>query len=257
MASILNDRSHGSSILARDALNYFLSLPDKSLPARFEEGSGQLLTTFSCMGVFHRINQLCCYADSPSELRQKLVGMKKYLLDIPGKIGKVCLRGMKDDETILTLSYSGYVLESLKNVADAGLTFKVYILRSLPGREGERLAESLHRVGIRSHIIDDDNVEDEIRVVTKVLMGADMLTDEYFINKKLSMKVSCLSDVRGIPVWILADSMKYIGLPCAEVNTGELFEKIPYLKIHNIVSEEGIYPVGEFLQSSKCKTGVR
>ena len=118
------------------------------------------------------------------------------LLDSPSA------RGTRRDLRIATVSSSVAVeatILELKTHRDV----RVACAESLPAREGRGLAQRLAAAGVTVEVFTDAAISSAVTVVDAVLVGADAVGPDAFINKVGTAAVSALAAAVGIPVYVL------------------------------------------------------
>jgi len=145
---------------------------------------------------------------------------------------------------VLTHSYSGTVAAALEYASAKGMNMVLYLSEARPVNEGRRMAERLARGGIPVHFFVDDARASFVNRVDLVLLGADRISEETFVNKIGSRSVALLAAAQKIPVAVLAARNKLwpAHLPFGEEpeHSGEEVwaGAPPEIKIHNSYFEE-------------------
>jgi translation initiation factor 2B subunit (eIF-2B alpha/beta/delta family) len=109
--------------------------------------------------------------------------------------------------TVLTLSYSGTVVNVLKTAAKKK-DIKVTVAESFPLGEGRRTADILSKVGIEVTLIADSMVFAEARDSDLCLVGADAITPQALINKVGTYAIALASIQAGIPAFVASSTLK-------------------------------------------------
>jgi translation initiation factor 2B subunit (eIF-2B alpha/beta/delta family) len=112
-------------------------------------------------------------------------------------------------KTILCHSQSSAVRELF--AAYGGNRKKIRILQteSRPILEGRIQAVNLHKLGFEVKLITDNGYVRHLDRINLVLLGADAVFRDYFVNKTGSYSICLAAKNAGIPVFILADSRKF------------------------------------------------
>jgi len=119
---------------------------------------------------------------------------------------------IKRYKSIVTISASGLVYESIHKTIKMGWRGAVFVAESRPVLEGKSLAVSLAESPIRIVYGTDCQVLSMLDDVNAAFIGADLISSRYFINKTgTSALLSCLDSKKK--VYILADSSKYYDFP--------------------------------------------
>lgn len=109
--------------------------------------------------------------------------------------------------TVLTLSYSGTVVNVLKTAAKKK-DIKVTVAESFPLGEGRRTADILSKAGIEVTLIADSMVFAEARDSDLCLVGADAITPQALINKVGTYAITLASVQAGIPAYVASSTLK-------------------------------------------------
>ena len=113
----------------------------------------------------------------------------------------------KVEGTVLTISYSGTVVNVLKTIAKKK-DIKVIVAESFPLGEGRRTADILAKAGIETTLITDSMVFAEARNSDLCLVGADAITRQALINKVGTYAAVLGSVQAGIPSYIASSTLK-------------------------------------------------
>lgn len=154
---------------------------------------------------------------------------------------------------VATLSYSSTVVESLTSAEE------VTVFESRPKKEGRKTAENLAQ-DKKIHYWVDAGMMEGSESADAVIVGADTVTSDFFVNKLGTYPLVLCAEERDLPVYVAADTTKYLpkGLahpvgeshPSREVLESrknnievhnEYFEEVPltYEDIY-LISEEGV-----------------
>jgi translation initiation factor 2B subunit (eIF-2B alpha/beta/delta family) len=158
---------------------------------------------------------------------------------------------------IVTCSRSGLVEEAIARAA-AGLSVAVTCAESRPGEEGTRLARALAGRGIDAAAITDAGIGTAIPGADAILLGADALAHDRFVNKAGSAALVALGSLHGVPVAVLAGAEKIVpppvftaltaALPGPTVAAGVLapvFEWAPLSSVAVVVTSGGLVAAGD------------
>ena len=135
---------------------------------------------------------------------------------------------------ILTHSFSGTVYAAIRASAERR-PIEVIATESEPGGEGRELVQKLTAEGIPATLIADR----EIPSCDAVWVGADTVAKEFFVNKVGTLAIAKAAEERGIPLFVLCDSLKFLpeGREYPE-STNPSFEKIPRRYVRAVITEE-------------------
>jgi translation initiation factor 2B subunit (eIF-2B alpha/beta/delta family) len=175
---------------------------------------------------------------------EKLMSNEKTATD---RIAKNMME--KVEGTVLTMSYSGTVVNVLKHVSKhKGI--KVTVAESLPLGEGRRTANILAEAGIEVTLVADSMVFAEARSSDLCLVGADAITPHALVNKVGTYAIALAAMQAGIPTYVASSSLKVTsGLRpdwVIEQRTEgrlsertQLFEPTPLELITEVITETG------------------
>jgi ribose 1,5-bisphosphate isomerase len=137
-----------------------------------------------------------------------------------------------DGATIATLSASESVRAILSAAAAAGTEFEVLVSESRPHMEGIALGRSLRELGIRSTLVVDAALPRMVRSVGAVLVGADSVSEDEFVNKVGTFPLALAAREAGVPLYVAALEDKFLpkvlrGNPDRDRDPSELLEEAP------------------------------
>jgi translation initiation factor 2B subunit (eIF-2B alpha/beta/delta family) len=177
---------------------------------------------------------------------------------------------IKDGSHVLTHSRSSTVAAALLYARRSGKTFRVVATESRPLCEGRALASELAREGIRVTLIADAATAVAIADLDFVITGADHINPSAVVNKIGTRLIALAAREKGIPVYALADTTKFIGtlLKFDDDHPGEelwgeappgvevinrYFEPVPLDLFAEIITERGrLAPLEASLQAAKA-----
>ena len=115
--------------------------------------------------------------------------------------------------TILTHSRSSTALEAFRKAHRAGKQLTVIVTESRPILEGRALAEALASEGIKVSFIADAAaaLNMETNGVQMVLVGADIVKERELTNKIGTRMIALAARERGVPVYAVCDTSKFVG----------------------------------------------
>lgn len=111
---------------------------------------------------------------------------------------------------LVTISMSRAVL----TVMDAARTvrdIRVSCSESRPALEGRHLASRLAAEGVPVTCFSDAAIGEAIAAADAVVVGADAIGPEWFINKTGTRMLAAAAHHQGIPVWVAATRDKFVG----------------------------------------------
>jgi len=197
-------------------------------------------------------------------------GLRKKLKENQTKINKETYKLIKKNSVIFTHCHSSTVVSALIYAKKKGKKFEVYLTETRPLYQGRKTARELRKKGIKVTMFVDSagyialTKSQETRDVDLVLLGADAITPKGTLNKVGSGMFAKLAYDEKIPVYILADSLKYIKKVKIEKRLPEevwdnkkvrvfntAFELIKRKYIKGIISELGLLSYKKFLKVRK------
>ncbi|HWP43409.1 MAG TPA: translation initiation factor eIF-2B [Blastocatellia bacterium] len=161
--------------------------------------------------------------------------------------------------TVLTHSRSSTVVAALLEAVREGRRFSVVATESRPGLEGRTLALELAREGLEVSLVADAAADSMMAGSSMVLFGADRVTPDALVNKIGTRMIALAARERGVPVYALTDSTKFIaavaglgeagdersgdeiwpGAPAGIRIVNRYFEPTPLDYLTAVVTEEG------------------
>lgn len=123
------------------------------------------------------------------------------------------------DETgplrVVTMSQSGSVAAVLEAVYQRR-PLQVSCSEGRPALEGRRMATHLAQRGIAVTFYTDAAVGHALECADLVLVGADAISPDWFLNKSGTRMLAAAASVRGLPVYVVASRDKFVPKPIAE-----------------------------------------
>lgn len=160
------------------------------------------------------------------------------------KIGEIGQNLIKNNSVILTNSFSSSVFSILKKARQKRKKIKVRVLESRPLFEGRDLAKKLGGLGIDVTLIVDSAMGLFIKSADLVLVGADCVTERFFVNKIGTYPLDLLAKDKKIPFYVGSEKSKFFPEKCRVKSThqGEATEvyekKLKNVKVENPYFEE-------------------
>lgn len=169
------------------------------------------------------------------------------------------------DKTVLLHSNSGSVSELFKLLSYENTDVNVIQTESRPKNEGIIQAEQIGNLGFPVTLIADTAIQHFIAKIDYILLGADSIFQDYFVNKIGSYSIALMARKFQIPIYVISDSRKLWknmpssftrkwdgpkNYPTEELYDGNhpnievvniYFESIPNQYIESIITEEQIY----------------
>ena len=169
---------------------------------------------------------------------------------------------------IVTLSRSHAVEHTLLALA-RDVSIEVCCAESRPALEGRDLAVALAASGVRAVLFTDAGIGTALDGAEALLVGADAIGPDAFINKVGTTALAALAGVRGVPTYVLAGREKILPAhlfaaltgrsgPTDEVAQGisgasienPYFEWTPSSLVTTFVTEAGAVPPSDIAQAS-------
>jgi len=121
----------------------------------------------------------------------------KKLIDLFGK-------------TILLHSFSGTIMSIFESYPELAQSIRIIQTESRPNLEGRKQAAVLAKLGFKVLLIPDLGIGRHLKEVNLILLGADRICPEFFVNKNGTLVLSILAKENQIPLYVLTDSRKFI-----------------------------------------------
>jgi len=199
--------------------------------------------------------------------------LKTKLKQNQDMINKLIFKLIKNNSIIFTHCHSSTVVNALIYCHKKGKKFEVYNTETRPLFQGRKTAEELRKAGIKvtmfvdsaaATAIEKENKKDKIHA-DLVLFGTDAITKKGVINKIGSGMFAEIAHANKVPVYILADSLKYISkIQLEQRDFKEVWKTTKKIKIKNpafelvkkeyvtgIISELGNLSYEQFLKRVK------
>ena len=225
---IKNDRVHGASQLARQAVNVLKIAAERSQAGSAkaflleqEEVGEKLMSARPAMAPIFNIVSGLLKAISEKSTARDLKSIKQFTisradeavtrsLQAVAQIAEYSFELIADSDRIMTHSYSSTVVAVLKEAFTKHRNIEVIATRSGPGRTGERIAQELGLYGIPLTFIDDAAMGLYISTVNKVMVGADRVcADGKVVNGIGSYQLALAAKRAGIPFYVLCETLKF------------------------------------------------
>lgn len=242
--TIRNDKTHGASELARQAVEVLKLAAEHSHAGSTEEFlveqrdiGGRLTSARPTMApIFNIVSRLLNTIVGKAEgmdldsIRRLTISKADELvtdsLQAIAQITQYSSQLIANGDKIMTHSYSSTVVAALKAAFSKHSDIEVITTRSGPGHAGERTAQQLGLYGIPLTFIDDTAVGLYLPTVNKVMLGADRVcADGKVVNGIGTYLLALASKKANIPFYILCDTLKFD--PRLRSNEVDLEEKEP------------------------------
>ncbi len=213
---ILSNRTGGATEIEKLVIDLFLSIyasPVKTPRRNIRAILQQLRERFSLMANIHALLNYVEYFSEYRDSNRAVKSLKDYRRQISGEREKTVLTAaakIAHCKSIFTLSNSGIIRKSVLAASKAGWKGEVLIVESRPKKEGAILASILAKAGIPVTLAIDSVMPDLIYRSGAVFLGADAVTQTYFVNKIGSKIAVDYSYEYNKAVFIIVDKSKII-----------------------------------------------
>ena len=200
------------------------------------------------------------------DLNKGIKDSLQHLDNSKGLISDYAFKIIRRAKTIYTHCHSSTVTSALIN-AFKKHKFQVHNTETRPLFQGRKTAKELISKGIKVSLYDDSEMQEAIKDIDIILVGADWINNKGVVNKVGSSLVADISNHYKKPLYILADSWKFSNKnlkieqrPSKEIWNyknknlkiiNEAFDIIPKKNIKAIISELGILSFREFIRRTK------
>jgi translation initiation factor 2B subunit (eIF-2B alpha/beta/delta family) len=241
--------------------------------------------------LFHFLNKAFPFL-SQNKAKQFEIFLSEYIesYDSVNSLILENIIGLHDynDKTIFVHSNSSTVKEVVSEIANNHNIKEIIQTISYPAKEGIVQAEYFAKKGVKLSLIPDAAIFKFVKLADVVLLGADTIFEEFFINKIGTQSIAIAANYFNKPVYVLSDSRKIVDhkklnqtlikafLNEKEKPSDELydsnsnnirplnyyFEKTPTNLITSFISEKGlsnhanIYEHGDDLELSEIFQGI-
>jgi translation initiation factor eIF-2B subunit delta/ribose 1,5-bisphosphate isomerase len=116
------------------------------------------------------------------------------------------------DAVVITLSFSGSVAQTIGAIARTR-PLQVVCAEGRPRFEGRRMAETLAGSGARVTLTTDAAIATYLSAEAVVVVGADAIAADGWINKVGTLGVAAAASLRGTPLYVIASRDKALARP--------------------------------------------
>ena len=286
ISDILNDNRSGSFTITTNSLKRYLDYikeemaTDTSLDVIFEniqDAAKDLVKSQPNMALIRRTNYAFVayfkrFLKSDKSRKEilkmmldKLQSTQKEMDDNLKTIAESGSRLITNFNKVLTYSSSTIVRHILDNAEKFKRKYELFCLKSDPPNEGIELAETMNKKGVKVTIVADSQAGSIMDNMNIVLLGADRLYEDGFVNKSGTLAVCLLAKHFNVPVYLAVEtikilkeserSIKPVERDPAEVYKGNknidvynsYYEKIPLRLVDKVICEEGVFETTDFL----------
>ncbi len=220
--SLREDRAMGASTLARTAVAHLVKLlsaleagePWAALPERLAQAtetlSGARPAMLPLRNLMREVARLSSSEADCRELRDQLQALATRAEQNEQETARQASAAIPPGSRVITLSDSGTVRQTLLQAKDR--VESVIVAEGRPLCEGRALAAWLAQQRIPVTLITDAQMDRAMADVSLVIFGADaVLPGRGAYNKVGSTLLALAAQRRSIPVWVMADSLKFAG----------------------------------------------
>ena len=270
LKAILENRVDGASSIADAVLGLFNSIIENSggrQIAQMKRAIRLIRRRFSQMAnvvMMLDFIERSMIADSSDDFILALAEFRKGIDENRKSTVMTTADTLSGYKLIFTLSNSAIIRKAAISARKIGWSGAVKIIESRPGNEGTILAETLAKVGISTMLAVDTVLPEFIKGSDAVFLGADAVTQTYFVNKIGSQMAIDYARRYDKPVFVAADIGKFISNrkyrfapddnPTTEITgikrkrleiVNSYFEKVkPAGRFHYICGREAFSPAG-------------
>jgi translation initiation factor eIF-2B subunit delta len=287
LENIMNDNLSGSVALTQNTLQFYRdflanlagsSLELEGIFQQFQDEAKKILKSQPNMVLLRKTtNNILIYfkrlVKSDKELEQILKAIDKKIVtieqEISTRVEKIANTGSRiiaPTNKLMTISNSTLVKNIITKAHTQKRKFEVFCCKSHPPDEGVLLAEVLDKSGVKTTLISDSQIGVFMQQMNLVLIGADRIYDNGFVNKAGTLSLCLIAKYFKIPVYlavettkILSEServIKLISHDKDEVYNGSrkklsvknvYFEKIPIDLVHKVICEDSVFDTVDFI----------
>ena len=173
---------------------------------------------------------------------------------------------------LITISASSSVQVAIDSLRAAGHDVRVSCSESRPGLEGRRLAEALASAGLPVRLFTDAAIAHALDDADVVLVGADAIGPDGFINKSGTRMLAAAAAMRGLPFHVVASRDKLTSPalwpriamtdaapdevwdtpPSGVTVRNPYFERTPLDLVTTVVSDLGVLGTGAVAQACEA-----
>ncbi len=196
----------------------------------------------------------------------KLSEIRKELEHNIERIAGIGAKLVAASNNVMTISSSTMVNQILLRAHSLKKRFHVYSLKSHPPDEGVHSAEFLLQENIKTTLIADAEMGLFMPHMNFVLIGADRIFEDGFVNKAGTLPLLVTAKHFNVPVYLAFDTWKILSkqdkaVKFLERENSEIyndkkhklhvqnfyFESIPLNLVQKVICEEGVYETSEFI----------
>ncbi|MCB0804856.1 MAG: hypothetical protein KDC05_03605 [Bacteroidales bacterium] len=271
---ILNDKTSGSAAILNNVISVFQELTSEQVSPDFAQLIHLLNRLKDAFGnfavVYHFVSRAMdlLKAGDIENLRAFLQHYKKEWKDAVRQTAAHMSDHIKDHQfnSVLIHSNSSAIYAFCEELTEHGRFPVLYQTFSGPAGEGRNQVSQAIMKDFEIHFFHENAASRFIHDIDIALFGADIITDQYVVNKAGTYPLALLCREFNIPVYVLVDSRKFIyeeNTPTADFNqlitekvknprelwpnppanvkvVNYYFEKMPLSLVSAVISEKGI-----------------
>lgn len=288
IGEIKNDKVHGASQLARQAVEVLKITAERSqadsveqLLGELKEVGERLMSARPAMapifnivsrflGIMSQVSKDMGLDEAKSLAFSRADELTQASLQATAQIVKYSSELIADGDRIMTHSYSSTVVAALKEAFAQDKHIEVIATRSGAGGTGQRIVQELGHHGLPVTLIDDTAMGLYISSVNKAMVGADRVcADGNIVNGIGTYQLALAAERAGVPFYVLGETLKFaprlksdqVDLeerePSEVVKAGRLplvkvknpgFDITPLELVSDIVTENGLLTPAEVIR---------
>lgn len=217
--SILNDNFSGSSMILFKTQEVLLLMGQSDE----EIDTSELLKEFSHLKrqfpifavLHHFINEMEFFIQQMGEidgdeLVQRIENYREQWHDAQRKASEKILTGLSFDRKNILLHSNSSALQSLfAELAKRKIFPTIWQTVSAPVNEGLLQAKVLKRLGFKVNLFHEVAISKFVKELDFALFGADVVTDDFFMNKVGTYPLSLMMKQENKPVFVLSENRKH------------------------------------------------
>ena len=177
-------------------------------------------------------------------------------------IAKKAQKKIKQDATLFTHCHSSTVTKAI--ICAKSKNVSVINTETRPRYQGRLTAKELVGAGIKTKMIVDSAMANFIPEADCVFVGADAMTTQFFVNKVGTFNLAILAKLAKVPVYVLADKLKFTeDVEIEYRNPKEIwsnppkkleivnpaFDMIPWCLVKGVITQDGVKKPENFVKS--------
>ncbi len=197
-----NDNVSSSASIANEMINCSLAL---FKDGRLKNKILDIIEAQSSMAIVINVGFRILEAVDSNSF-ETLKSLKEEILEFSNKAIKDAANFLKGVKNIATISYSKTVYDTLLLIKPE----RVYLSVAHPAKEGEMLANRLCKDNIDAVLFEDSSYSLVMKDVDCVLVGADAIFDNTFVNKTGTFSLALLAREFQVPFYVVSCACKYL-----------------------------------------------